>query len=174
MVRCYNLANENTQAASELYLNTFPERRQPDKRIFQTLKNNLVSFGTFTKPRVKKCNLNEEKEIQQLNVIGEILDQPNTSSRTLANITGATKTKVLETLCTHKFKPYTTRRVHHLRDGDAPRRLQFCQWFVEKCRDDVTFPRNIIWRDESRVDTSGIFNRYNSYSWSTENPHVVC
>lgn len=173
MLKCYILANENSQAASELYFNTFPERRQPDNRMFQTLKSNLINYGSFKKSRARHNNLNQENEIQQLNVIGEVLDHPNTSSRTLANITDVPKTTVLETLAKHKFKPYRTRRIHQLREGDAPRRLRFCQWFVGKCREDVTFPLNVVWTDEARVDTSGIFNRYNSYHWCTENPRVV-
>lgn len=71
MVKCYILANENANAASELYFNTYPERHQPDSRIFQSLKNNLIQYGSFKRPRPRNYNI-EENEIQELNVIGEV------------------------------------------------------------------------------------------------------
>ncbi|XP_066260796.1 uncharacterized protein [Euwallacea similis] len=74
--------------ANELYLNTYPERRQPEKRIFQTIKNNLVNYGSFKKPRPKHYNIKDEKEIEELNIIGEVLEDPNTSLRTLAERSG--------------------------------------------------------------------------------------
>lgn len=173
MLKCYFLSNENSDAASELYLNRYPERRQPDRRIFQVLKSNLSNYGSFTKPRSKNYVVDAEMEIQELNIIGTILDHPNTSHRSLADTTNTTRTKVLDTLKKHKFKPYRVRKVHHIREGDFARRLRFCEFFVEQCRQDGNFLMNIIWTDESRIDTSGIFNRYNSYYWDTENPHVV-
>lgn len=34
MIKIYIQCGENSTAAANLYLETFPERRQPDKRIF--------------------------------------------------------------------------------------------------------------------------------------------
>ncbi|CAG9770068.1 unnamed protein product [Ceutorhynchus assimilis] len=70
MLKCYILANENTNAASELYFNRYPERHQPDSRIFRNLKNNLIQHGSFKQPRPRNYNI-EQNEIQELNVLGE-------------------------------------------------------------------------------------------------------
>ncbi|KAJ8959844.1 hypothetical protein NQ318_011577 [Aromia moschata] len=44
------------EVASEAYFNRYPERRQPNMSIFGRLKENLVEYGGFNKPRPKKLS----------------------------------------------------------------------------------------------------------------------
>lgn len=45
-----------------MYLNKYPERRQPNTRTFSKLVANLEKFGSFKKPAsYRKIRCNEEK-----------------------------------------------------------------------------------------------------------------
>lgn len=54
MIFCYYISNRDANAASELYLQTYMERRQPDKRVFAKLEANLKLYGSFNKPKEAK------------------------------------------------------------------------------------------------------------------------
>ena len=91
----------------------------------------------------------------------------------MKTFTGLARTNIRRVLTKHKYKPYRTRKVHHLRPGDFERRIDFCRWFLEKYNRVRNFPLNCIWTDEAYISSAGIFNRYNSYTWAQQNPHSV-
>lgn len=50
MLMIYGESLQNARAAQRLYLQRFPRRRQPDRRKFQNLYQNIVDFGIGTRP----------------------------------------------------------------------------------------------------------------------------
>ena len=173
MIVCFAETGENIDAASNLYHERYPERRQPFKDIFPRLRHNLITSGQFQKPRPKTYVTNRDKELEEIVVLGSIENNPKTSTRKLKESTGLARSNVRRTLKKHKYRPFRIRKVHHLRDGDYQRTLDFCQWFLKKCNQVPDFSLNCIWTDETYVSSAGIFNRYNSYTWAQENPHEV-
>lgn len=173
MIVCFIQTGENAEAASNLYYERYPERRQPFRDIFARLRRNLIDGGQFEKKRPKLYESNRDKEFDEVVVLGAVENNPKTSTRNLKILTGLPRTSVRRILKKHKFKPYRTRRVHQLRPGDFERRMVFCQWFLERCNQVRDFSLNCIWTDEAYVNSAGIFNRYNSYTWAQQNPHSI-
>ncbi len=56
MLKCYILANENANAASELYFNRYPERRHPDCRIQKKISY-IAYYNKIEKTSVSPSNL---------------------------------------------------------------------------------------------------------------------
>lgn len=174
MLKCFIEANENIALSLRMYHDRYPERRQPSGKIFSRLKQNLISHGSFTKPRPKTYrNLMIDKELEELTVLGEINLFPNTSTRAMERNTGVARTTVRRIFKKHKFRPYRLRKVHHLRQQDFAPRRAFSHWFLRKCQDNPNFSTNVIWSDEATITSDGIFTRYNCYYWEEENQHRV-
>lgn len=170
MLECFIRNNNNSHAASETYLNRYPERRQPHKSIFMRLQQNLINYGSFKKIRPKKYNV-QSAENAAIDVIGAVIADPSISSRQIEVDSGISRRRALTILKKNKFKPYAIRKRQQLLEGDCQRRLQFCMWFEHQCLRDASFARNIIWTDESYISSNGIFNRHNNHYWSDVNPH---
>ncbi|RZB40097.1 hypothetical protein BDFB_006420 [Asbolus verrucosus] len=65
--------------------------------------------------------------------------------------------------------PYHLQRVQALRPTDYPRRVRFCQWFVDQVND--SFLSKILFTDEAQFSRSGIRNLHSLHLWAAENPH---
>lgn len=173
MLKCFLLSDENAELAKNLYMNQYPERRQPFSTTFQRLKNNLINYGSFTKSRPKSYQSRRDWELEEVTVLGEIENNPQLSTRKLEDQTGINRNSVRRILKKHKLKAFRTRKVHRLYPRDFEYRLTFCRWFLNKYEEDENFPLNCIWTDEASVSSAGIFNRYNSYTWARQNPHTT-
>lgn len=170
MVTCYILCHQNCVDAENLYLDRYPERRQPEKTIFRRLVANLKEHGAFRKPirsRQKPCN---EEKVNS--VLLTVTENPRVSTREIERATGIAKSTSSFILRKHRFHPYKFRICQGLRPGDEERRRTFCEWYTRKCQDDEHFPHKVIWSDESMVTNNGIFNRKNTHYWSRENQHL--
>lgn len=173
MIVCYIQAEENAEAASTLYFERYPERRQPFKDIFARLRHNLINSGQFEKKRPERYTANRDRELEELGILGAVENNPKTSTRQLQGTTGIPRTTLRRILKKHQFKAFRDRKVHYLRPGDFERRMNFCRWFLGKCNEVRDFPSNCIWTDETYVSSAGIYNRHTSYTWAQQNPHVV-
>lgn len=172
MLRCFIECDRNYRHAEELYLNRYPERRQPNKNMFPKLESNLKNFGSFVKPRAKHYN-KPEREINEINVIGYITANPKCSLEEVKTAVGVSKSQAGKILKKYKYKPYKFKKIHDLHPGDEVRRIQFCNWYIENCEADPNFHLRIMWTDEAKVTNCGIFNRHNNRYWSAENTHVT-
>ena len=59
----------------------------------------------------------------------------------------------------------------HLTPEDPPRRLEFCQWLINRVENDPNFLSNVLVSDEKGFSREGTFNPHNNHHWSEENPH---
>lgn len=103
MVKCYILCHSNAVAAERMYLNNYPERKQPSAKIFGRLASNLKQYGGFVKPvssRRKPCN--EEKEN---NVLLTVTENPEISVRGIYHTTGIAKSMAHFILRKNEFHP---------------------------------------------------------------------
>ncbi|KAJ8953519.1 hypothetical protein NQ318_023643 [Aromia moschata] len=169
MLECFIQNGYNSEAASEAYFNRYPERRQPNMSIFGRLKENLVEYGGFNKPRPKNYRIQDAEDVA-INVVGMVVVNPSISSRQIEAESGISRRRALSVLKKHKFRPYTIRK-QQLLPTDPERRLDFCNWYLQQIEQDQLFFKNIIWTDESYVSSAGIFNRHNKHYWSEDNPH---
>ena len=170
MLYCYILCRRNCVEAELMYRNEYPERRQPNKSMFRRLVSNLKEYGSFKKPvphRQKPSN--EEKEYV---VLQSVIENPEISTRQIEYQNGVAKSTAQFILKKNHYKPYKFRICQGLRPGDNERRRHFCEWYTRMCEDNVNFPYNVIWSDETMVTNNGIFNRRNTHYWSQQNPRV--
>lgn len=169
MLECYFVSNRSEPATIQLYFERYPERRQPERKIFKRLLENLTNFGSFSKPK-PKLYTKENREMNEVNVLALAAADNKLSNSKISEQCGVPRTSVQRIFKNHKLNSYKYRKVHDIYGNDAERRLEFCHWFINRCEDD-NFPLNIMWTDESRVTSNGIFNRQNNRIRSTENPH---
>lgn len=170
MISCYIISYNNSFSASRMYANKYPERKQPDVKMFRRLTVNLKNFGSFKKPcHNRKKNCSEDKEN---NVLLAITENPEISTRAIESTTGVAKSTSQFILTKNKFHPYKFATCQGLRPGDAERRLTFCEWYTRQCQENENFPFQIIWSDESMFHNNGVFNRKNCHYWAKENPRL--
>lgn len=70
MLRIYYMCNRNSETASRLYLEEYPERQQPHYSCFLRLDRNLATYGSFVKPREKYGRRIEPEE--QENIVNAV------------------------------------------------------------------------------------------------------
>lgn len=170
MVTCYILSHRNGVDAQRMYLNQYPERRQPGSTLFRRLVANLKEYGAFVKPIEKRQRqANEENENT---VLEAVVENPNISTRQIENDTGIPKSTAHLVLQKHHFHPYKHHVCQSLREGDNERRRIFCEWYTRESDNNTNFPFKILWSDESRFTNNGLFNRNNFHHWASENPHL--
>lgn len=168
MVCAYIRCNKNSRRASEEYFNNFPERRQPNIKIFKKLDQNLKAHGCFSKP-VREFSANEQQE--EL-VLASVVVNPEISTRQIESDVNIPKSTVSTILKKHKYHPYKLHVSQTLRPGDAERRETFCRWYINKVREDENFSNKVLWSDETYFSNCGLFNRHNVHYWSQNNPHI--
>lgn len=95
MIECYIESGKNKVAASNLYFQKYPERPQPDCRIFERLQSNLCEYGSFVKPR-PKTYVKENRENEEINIIAYVTAKPETSSREIEDNLGNWSEKNIE------------------------------------------------------------------------------
>jgi hypothetical protein len=72
-----------------------------------------------------------------------------------------------------KYHPYKIKLVQYLAEDDFDRRLEFCQWAVEKCDSDQHFSKKILFSDEAIFYLNGHVNRHNMRYWADSNPNWI-
>lgn len=171
MIIAYIESGKNVSDAANLYFTRYPERRQPNRVIFSKLSNNLKNYGSFVKPRPKKY-AKPNKENETINVLGFVEVNSSSSSREIEGEIGVPRRTALRILKDNKYKPYKIRINHYLYPNDNQKRLQFCRWYLQKCEEVNSFRNNIIWTDEAKITSDGLFNRNNQHIWSDINPNA--
>ena len=117
---------------------------------------------------VVATSLEKSNELQEL-----LLHTPQKSSRRLSAELAISDRSVCRILKKLKMRPYIPRVLQSLHDGDQDRRLQFCEIFLNKVNEDITFLEKIWWSDETTFKLNGHINHHNCVYWSNENPHII-
>ena len=112
MLEFYLKANRNSEAAARAYEEQFPEWHQPNQRLFRFLVTNLLTYGSFEKPKPKAYTKNNEA--RDATIIENVRDNPTTSVRKLERQTTIPKSSVHRVLTKHRFHPYKPRIVQVL------------------------------------------------------------
>lgn len=170
MLFCYYASNRNSNEASEMYLQRYMERKQPDKRLFSKLENNLKQYGSFMKPNDEKQKFKQEDEER---VLAYVNYKPTTSTREIASECAISAEKARLILKQNKFKPFKSHIGNTLYPADSERRLHYARWFLRETGNNPNFSRGILFTDEAKFTNNGIFNRRNHIYWSENNPHLT-
>jgi hypothetical protein len=79
-----------------------------------------------------------------LNVLLNVEENPNTSTREIAHHLQVSQQRVQHILKKHIFFPYIPRTVHALFENDPQRRIEFCTYFINKLREYHIFYRCVV------------------------------
>ncbi|RZC38176.1 HTH Tnp Tc3 2 domain containing protein, partial [Asbolus verrucosus] len=102
-------------------------------------------------------------------ILREIENQPQLSTRRLANQVGVSRFVVWRTLKEQGLHPYHVQKVQALKPEDFPRRIYFCEWLLANQAENPNFAANILATDEAGFSRNGIHNGHNTHIWSDEN-----
>lgn len=95
------------------------------------------------------------------------------STRRAALQLQVSQTKIIKALKRDNRKAFHFRPVQNLLPGDAEKRTHFCNWILEKHRQDPHFLHRVLWTDESNFTRTGIVNFHNLHIWAHENPYEI-
>ena len=110
----------------------------------------------------KEYLLQAEKQILE-----RVEEEPNISTRRLAAEVGVSQFVVHRTL-----KEYHFQKVQALELADCPRRVIYCEWLLQRCREPPNFLNCILFTDEAGFTRNAVFNSDNTHIWSDENLHA--
>lgn len=170
MYNVYIRNYRNSVAASQSYANMYPERRQPNRNIFQRISLHLNEFGTLENVRNNRPVI---ETVNEINVLAQIHINPESSQRKIALECNLSKSGVQKILKKHKYHAFKVKPVQKLHPGDNQRRLEFCHWFRDQLREDPDFSTKILWSDETTFTNSGMFNTRNKHFYAVENPYLI-
>lgn len=172
MVAVYCQENFNGSAAARRYNELYPNRRQPNRKLFQILFQRLKEHGSFKvrhhAGRPASLTVAEEEDI-----LRRVEENPEISIRRLSAATAIPRTSIHRVIRAQLLHPYHHTNVQELLPTDLPLRLHFCQWLRNKQNNDPTFFSRVLFTDEATFTRRGIINARNSHTWSEENPRIA-
>ena len=172
MLESYLVCRKSSLRAREYYAELYPLRNQPHERYFLRLYRKFRSNeSVFARTRTKKnFIISEATEIAVIAYFEAYRENSITDLVKDSNFSYGTIHRILKK---YKFIPYKYRPVQALLPGDPERRIVFCHWYLNFCRQAVDNFRYILWTDESNFSNSGMYNRKNRHYWSRENLLLV-
>jgi hypothetical protein len=66
---------------------------------------------------------------------------------------------IMRILKKHKWHPYKMQMLQHLSEEDPDRRMEFCEWAVNKLDGGANFSSGILFTDEANFYVNGEVNR---------------
>jgi len=145
--------------------------RHPDKPLPnpEFLRYNLEKLKTTGSvcPKIRKRRKNV---VTEENILLCNAENPHKSTYKIAQEVGCSQSKAWTTLQSNNFHPYKMKSVQELHDDDCDRRLEFCEWFLNKRRQQPNLEQHILFSDEATFYLNGMVNRQNYRYWSDINP----
>ena len=173
MLCVYAQENFNGRGAQRRYSELYPNRRQPDFKIFKNIYDRLGETGTF---RPKRDSTGRPKTLtpeQEEEILVRVAENPEISTRHLAAATGVGKSSVCKIFHEEGLYPYHFTPVQNLLERDFAARLEFSRFCRTRINADPIFLNKILFTDEATFTRRCIFNFRNRHAWELENPHLV-
>lgn len=171
MISVYAQEDFCGRAAARRYSVLYPNRRQPDHKLFKNLYDRLGETGSF-RPKSHNGRPKMITPDQEEDVLVRVAEDTQISTRRLSAATLLSRASIHRTIQKENLYPYHFTPVQSLIPVDYPARLQFSRFLLNKHNDDPTFLKKILFTDEATFTRRGIFNWRNSHSWELENPHL--
>ena len=165
MLCVYAQVNFNGRHARRRYQEIFPDRQQPNHKLFQRIYSRLGETGSF---RPKMPVLGRPKTIsqeQEEEILVRVAENPGLSTRRIAAATGVIKSSVGKILQKEGLYPYHFTPVQCLIPQDLPARMQFCRQFKNMQNADPMLISRVLLTDEATFTRRGVFNFKNAHMW---------
>lgn len=159
---------------SDAYTQIYPDRRIPSKILFQRLVQRIRDTGRCDKGHREGANVRTARTVRRERQILSIIRRyPDITTRSIASAVNISHSSVWQVLKEANLHPYRIQRVQQLNPGDFVRRRIFCEWFLNKCREQARFPKYVLFTDEAIFTKEGICNSHNNHMWKEINPHAI-
>jgi transposase len=165
----FGASNENYHEAERRFNVAHPDRPVTRKYIRSLVSKFRETGSIKDAPRSGRPSLDEDKQFE---IVAQFVEDPQTSTRSVANICNVSQMSVVRLLKKNKFHPYKIQLVHELNEDDPDRRLQFCEEIEGLIRAHPLFVHNIVFSDECCFFVNGAVNKHNCRYWDSENPHI--
>ncbi|GBN05345.1 hypothetical protein AVEN_176543-1 [Araneus ventricosus] len=116
---------------------------------------------------------NVGRKAQTETVLGYALAHPQSTTKTISENCGLSKSRVWTILKESGAQPSRSTSVQGLLPRNAERRYMWCNFVMNNLEDHPTFLADIIWTDEACFSLNGIFNRQKVHTRSLENPRYA-
>lgn len=173
VLKCY-WKTENVTEVQRRFRREF-DKSPPTHRTIARIRDKFEADGTVHNVNKKRSGRprtstspRKEEQVQEA-----LIRSPQKSLRQTARETHISKDSVHRIMKRLGWKSYIPTLTHALNDDDPDRRVQFCEWYLEKCAEDAGFPHKIVWSDEATFKLNGTINRHNCTYWGPVNPHVT-
>ena len=80
---------------------------------------------------------------------------------------------VHRTLKEQGLDPHHLQKVQALEPPDSPRRIIYCEWLLQQCRERPNFLNCILFTDEARFTHNDVFNSHNTHIMEQRTPTKV-
>ncbi|XP_050306546.1 uncharacterized protein LOC126743487 [Anthonomus grandis grandis] len=121
----------NAVLARAIYAERFPNRMVPERRFFLKVDRSLrergqlqVNPGIRVRARPIRDNVEEE-------ILHNIEEDPNTSTRKIADHLRISQTLVWKVLHDNHLYPFKKQKVQHLLPQDYANRFAFATWYLQ-------------------------------------------
>lgn len=152
-----------------LFNNKYPNRETISQSTVSKIEKKFRETGHVRD--LPKGSRKPVPENKKLDVLLAFEENPHTSSRQVALDNDLGHSTILRTLKKEKWHPYKVTLVQELMEDDFDRRVEFCEFMMEKNNRDPLFLKNVLFSDEATFLLSGHVNRQTCRYWATENPH---
>lgn len=165
---CY----ENCLLAAKVYAQKYPDREHPRKEVFERLLNRFRATGNVAYEKVTITKSITDNEDNKMEVLQSVIENPNTSTRVIANEVDISHSSVWRILKKHKYHPFHMQMHQYLYERDFDRRLEFCLWALDRLGEDSDFFKHVLFSDEATFHNNGLVNNHNFHYYDTENRHL--
>lgn len=169
-VLIFGEANRNYHQAVRIFNERFPDRPISRKYFRELVQKFLETGNVNEKKKTGRPRITEDLE---LDIIGEIIVNPTSTTAAVSETYGVARSTVQKYLKKNKFHPYKLKHVHELNEDDPDRRVQFCELMTDRLNINEDLVSHICFSDECTFFLNGFVNRQNVRYWSDENPRIV-
>ncbi|XKL65621.1 hypothetical protein PGB90_009041 [Kerria lacca] len=165
------LATKSYGKTMRAFIAKFPDTPAPNKSTISRLLSRFCETGSVADREKKRMRtvLTTEK-VEEIGTALQI--SPHSSLRRVAQQTGTSLKSTRRATKMLQHRPYRVSVLHELKPADCPKRIHFCKWLLNVCRNNVREFDNFFFSDEAWVQLDGYINSQNYRMWSTKNPHL--
>lgn len=173
MIMIIGQCEENCLLASRVYTQKFPERKHPDRRVFERLLRDFRGTGSVAYAKARRRTVFVGNEDTEMNILCTIIENPHISQRQISQNMNVSRRSIGRIIKKYKYHPYRTILHQALSNEDFDNRLDFCMWVMEKSGQNENFFNFVMFSDECTFHNNGLVNRHNFHYYSDENPHLL-
>ena len=163
-------------ATNRLFRQRFPDREPPAKHtIYKNVKKYLEKGMSLNTNKNNSGRRRMALTPENVARVRELLLAEREGISCRRNALGLTKSTFNRIVQLDlQFHPYKMKVRHELKQADYARQITYCQWFLEKTRNNRAFLPSLIIGDEAGFSMNGLVNTHNvrCYAPRGQNPEL--